>query len=156
MKAMQKTGAITFISGQTDNTNDAGLLPIDLELSKSVNRSEERRVGKEGRSGRLPNNKKEKGVSTATGVTVKDVMTAGLDYVSSTGRQRNTLSGDGGGGVHLRLHGGARHLRGPVRHPGRRLRHVHHVVRRRRHHTQYRDEGNAEDWRYHLHLRPDG
>src|SRR6185369_572638 len=77
-----KTGPITVASGQTDNTIDAGLLPIDLELAKSVNNTTPLVGSNVVFTVTVNNNNAAPGVSTATGVTVKDVLPAGLTYVS--------------------------------------------------------------------------
>ncbi len=83
--ATGKTGPITVVSGQVDNTNDAGLLPIDLELAKSVNNSTPLVGSNVVFTITVTNNNAASGVSTATGVTVKDVLPAGLSYVSDDG-----------------------------------------------------------------------
>src|SRR5438876_12451734 len=71
-----KTGTYTLASGDFNTTVDAGLLPIDLELSKTVDRSEERRVGNEGSTLSPPNDEEKMGVRTANGVEVEDRSTA--------------------------------------------------------------------------------
>jgi len=71
-QATGKTGVITVASGQTDLTNDAGLLPIDLELSKSVNNTTPLVGTNVTFTVTITNNNAAPGVSTATGVTVKD------------------------------------------------------------------------------------
>ena len=93
--ATGKTGPITVISGQTDNTNDAGLLPIDLELSKSVDNPTPLVGSNVTFTLTLVNNNAAPGVSTATGVTVSDPLPAGLTFVSSTPSQGSYNSGTG-------------------------------------------------------------
>src|SRR5262249_18059749 len=77
-----KTGTYTVASGDVNNTIDAGLLPIDLELTKSVNNTTPSVGSNVIFTVTVKNNNSGVGVSTATGVTVKDVLPAGLNYVS--------------------------------------------------------------------------
>jgi uncharacterized repeat protein (TIGR01451 family) len=93
--ATGKTGPITVVSGQTDNTNDAGLLPIDLELSKSVNNPTPLVGSNVTFTLTLVNNNAGPGVSTATGVTVSDPLPAGLSFVSASASQGSYNSGTG-------------------------------------------------------------
>ena len=79
-----KTGNYTLVSGQTDNTVDAGLLPIDLELTKSVNNTTPTVGSNVIFTVTVTNNNAAPGVSTATGVTVKDVLPDGLSFVSAS------------------------------------------------------------------------
>ena len=88
-----KTGPITLVSGQTDLTNDAGLLPIDLELSKTVDNATPLVGSNVTFTVTVTNNNTSPGVSTATGVTVKDALPAGLSYVSSSASQGSYSSG---------------------------------------------------------------
>src|SRR5262249_52524113 len=93
--ATGKTGPITGVSGQTDNTNDAGLLPIDLELAKSVNNPTPAVGSNVTFTLTLVNNNAPPGVSTATGVAVQDVLPAGLTFVTSSASQGSYASGTG-------------------------------------------------------------
>ena len=87
-----KTGPITVASGQTDNTNDAGLLPIDLSVTKTVNNTTPT-VGSNVVFTVTVSNAA--GLSTATTVTLSDALPAGLTYVSSTASQGSYASGTG-------------------------------------------------------------
>jgi uncharacterized repeat protein (TIGR01451 family) len=88
--ASGKTGQYTLTAGQVDSTVDAGLLPIDLSITKSVDN---------GAASVGTNVVFTIGVSnasdgsTATSVTVKDALPAGLSYVSSTASQGSYSSG---------------------------------------------------------------
>src|SRR5438093_7818425 len=80
--ALPISGTYTLASGEFNQTVDAGLLPIDLELSKSVDNTTPEVGTNEASAVTVTNNNASPGVSTATDVTVKDVLPAGLSYVS--------------------------------------------------------------------------
>ena len=88
-----KTGPYTLASGDHNTTVDAGLLPIDLELSKTVDNATPLVGSNVMFTLTLTNNNTAPGVSTATGVTVGDVLPAGLSYVSSAASQGSYSSG---------------------------------------------------------------
>ncbi|MDX1928945.1 MAG: SdrD B-like domain-containing protein [Pirellulaceae bacterium] len=76
-----KTADFTLVSGVNDLTIDAGLRPIDLSLTKTVNNTTAT-VGSNVVFTLTVTNAS--GFSTATGVTVKDVLPAGLTFVGAT------------------------------------------------------------------------
>ena len=82
--ATGKTGQYTLASGEFNTTVDAGLLPIDLELTKSVNNATPAVGTNVTFTVTITNNNTGPGVSTATGVTVTDILPAGLTFVSAT------------------------------------------------------------------------
>jgi uncharacterized repeat protein (TIGR01451 family) len=77
-----KTNTFTLTSGVDDLTIDAGLRPIDLSLTKTVN-DPTPPVGTNVTFTVTVSNAN--GFSTATNVTVTDVLPAGLTYVSDNG-----------------------------------------------------------------------
>ncbi|MBN9518394.1 carboxypeptidase regulatory-like domain-containing protein, partial [bacterium] len=76
------TVAYTLTSGEFNRTVDAGLLPVDLELTKNVDNTTPLVGTNVVFTVTVTNNNAAPGVSTATGVTVRDVLPAGLSYVS--------------------------------------------------------------------------
>ena len=87
------TGTFNLASGQNDTTHDAGLVPIDLSITKSVNNPTPT-VGTNVTFTITITNAI--GYSPATGVTVNDVLPAGLTFVSATaGPGTNYNSGTG-------------------------------------------------------------
>src|SRR6185436_11260604 len=84
-QANGRTGTYTVASGETNLTIDAGLLPVDLELDKDVDNTTPNLGTNVIFTITVTNNNAAPGVSTATGVTVKDVLPAGLAYVSDDG-----------------------------------------------------------------------
>lgn len=75
------TTAFTLSSGQNDNSHDAGLLPVNVSIAKTVNNS----------SAAIGTNvtfvitlTNASGYSQATGLTVGDVLPAGLTFVSAS------------------------------------------------------------------------
>ena len=80
-----RTGPYTLASGDANRTVDAGVLPIDLELTKTANASTVAVGSNVVFTISVVNNNSGAGVSTATGVAVKDVLPAGLSYVSDNG-----------------------------------------------------------------------
>ncbi len=78
------TGVYTLVSGEFNSTVDAGLKPIDLSLTKSVDDATPA-LGQNVVFTLTVNNAN--GFSTATGVTVKDALPAGLSFVSSLASQ---------------------------------------------------------------------
>ncbi|MCY2989819.1 MAG: dockerin type I domain-containing protein, partial [Planctomycetota bacterium] len=84
-----KTGPITLVSGQTDLTWDAGFLPINLSLTQKVDPLTPSLapplVGS--RLVFTIEVSNAAGLSTATGVTVRDQLPSGLTYVSSWASQ---------------------------------------------------------------------
>src|SRR6185436_14615827 len=84
-QANGRTGPYTVASGETNLTIDAGLLPVDLELDKDVDNTTPNLGTNVIFTITVTNNNAAPGVSTATGVTVKDVLPAGLAYVSDDG-----------------------------------------------------------------------
>ena len=87
-----KSGPITLVSGQSDLTWDAGFLPIDLSLTQTVDQPAPL-VGT--RVVFALTVKNATGLSTPTGVSVKDLLPAGLTYVSSTVSQGSYHSATG-------------------------------------------------------------
>ncbi len=88
-----KTGTYTLTSGEVNNTIDAGLLPVDLELTKTVN-NENPLVGSNiVFTLVVSNNNTAPGVSTATGVTVVDILPVGLTFVSSAATKGSYSNG---------------------------------------------------------------
>lgn len=79
-----KTTAYTLVSGEFNQTVDAGLKPIDLSLTKSVNNSTPT-VGSTVTYTLTVNNAN--GFSNATGVEVKDVLPSGMTLVSASPSQ---------------------------------------------------------------------
>ena len=79
-----KTAVYVLASGDFNQTVDAGLKPIDLSLTKTVNNTTPS-VGSNVIFTLTVNNAN--GFSTATGVTVKDALPAGLTFVSATPSQ---------------------------------------------------------------------
>ena len=77
----RQDGLITLASGDDNTTVDGGLLPIDLSVTKTVNNATPL-VGSNVVFTVTVSNAA--GLSTATGVTVADVLPAGLTFVSST------------------------------------------------------------------------
>src|SRR6185436_12024288 len=84
-QANGRTGTYTVASGETNLTIDAGLLPVDLELDKDVNNTTPLVGTNVIFTVTVTNNNAAPGVSTATGVTLKDVLPAALTYVSDNG-----------------------------------------------------------------------
>jgi uncharacterized repeat protein (TIGR01451 family) len=87
------TGSFSLISGQSDTSHDAGLLPIELNIAKSVNNPTPVVGINVTFTVTLTNSA---GFSPATGVKVGDLLPAGLSYVSSspsTGTEYNSTSG---------------------------------------------------------------
>src|SRR5262249_5013225 len=76
-----KTGQYTLASGEFNSTVDAGLLPVDLELSKTVDNTTPPIGSTVTFTVAITNNNAAPGVSTATGVAVQDVLPAGLTFV---------------------------------------------------------------------------
>src|SRR5262249_38486630 len=86
-----KTDTFTLASGVDNLTIDAGVRPIDLSLTKSVSDTTPP-VGTNVTFTVSVSNAS--GFSTATGVTVKDVLPAGLTYVSDdSGGTYNSTTG---------------------------------------------------------------
>ena len=86
-----KTGPITVVSGETDkHQGRRGLLRIDLSVTKTVNTATPT-VGSNVVFTVTVSNAA--GLSTATNVTLSDVLPAGLTYVSSTASQGAYVSG---------------------------------------------------------------
>ena len=83
------TVVFPLAAGQSDLKWDAGLVPIDLELDKTVNNATPV-VGSQVIFTVLVRNVA--GFSTATGVEVTDVLPAGTTYVSSTATQGATTA----------------------------------------------------------------
>jgi uncharacterized repeat protein (TIGR01451 family) len=75
------TSTFTLSSGQNDTTHDAGLVPIDLSITKTVNNPTATVGTNVTFVISLTNGS---GYSQATGVTVGDVLPAGLTFVSAT------------------------------------------------------------------------
>ena len=90
--AMGFTAVFPLAAGQSDLTRDAGLVPIDLELEKTVDAATPV-VGSQVTYTVLVRNAA--GNSTATGVEVTDSLPTGTTYVSSTASQGgyNSLTG---------------------------------------------------------------
>ena len=86
------TEVFPLAAAQTDLRWDAGLVPIDLELDKTVNHATPI-VGSQVTYTVLVRNAA--GFSTATGIEVTDVLPAGTAYVSSTASQGAYNSGTG-------------------------------------------------------------
>ena len=82
--ATGKTVVFTLAPGQIDLTWDAGLKPIDLSLTKTVNNPAPAVGSNVVFTITVAN---AAGFSTATGVTVSDVLPAGLAFVSATASQ---------------------------------------------------------------------
>jgi uncharacterized repeat protein (TIGR01451 family) len=80
-QATGKTGAFTVAPGAFVDTIDAGFLPIDLSVTKDVNNTTPL-VGTTVTFTITVSNAA--GMSTATGVTVRDALPAGLSFVSAT------------------------------------------------------------------------
>ncbi len=76
-----KSDVFTLLSGVDNPTIDAGLRPIDLSLTKTVNDSTPR-VGTNVTYTTTVTNSS--GLSTATGVTVQDALPTGMTFVSSS------------------------------------------------------------------------
>lgn len=91
-QATGTTTTFTLTSGQNDTTRDAGVLPIDLSLVKTVNNSTPDVGSNITFTVTLSN---AAGLSTATGVTVADVLPAGLSFVSTTASQGSYNSATG-------------------------------------------------------------
>ncbi len=85
-----RTAIYTLVSGQFNQTVDAGLKPIDLSLTKTVSNATPA-VGDNVTFTLTVNNAN--GFSTATGVKVTDALPAGLTLVSATPSQ-GTFSGN--------------------------------------------------------------
>jgi uncharacterized repeat protein (TIGR01451 family) len=75
------TSAFTLASGQIDNTRDAGVLPVELSIAKSVNNPVPP-VGSTVTFTVTVGNAT--GVSNATHVTISDLLPAGLAFISDT------------------------------------------------------------------------
>ncbi len=75
------TGTFSLASGQADMSHDAGLLPIDLAITKAVNNPTPTVGSNVTFTITLTN---AAGYSTATGVKVTDLLPAGLTFVSAT------------------------------------------------------------------------
>src|SRR5437899_3676589 len=74
--------ALPIFSGQTDNTNDAGLLPIDLELTKGVDNATPL-VGSNVRSEEhMSELQALRHIVCRTLLKIKDVLPSGLSYDS--------------------------------------------------------------------------
>ena len=131
-QATGKTGTYTIAPGQRIDTVDGGLLPIDLSVTKAVNNTTPP-VGATVTFTITVSNAA--GLSTATGVTLRDVLPAGLTFVSATATRPPTTAdpgtwtvgtlagrrdgdpvdqGDGHGRGHLHQHGAGAD-RGPDR-----------------------------------------
>jgi uncharacterized repeat protein (TIGR01451 family) len=85
--------AFSLTSGQNDTSEDAGLLPIDLSIAKTVNNPTPN-VGSNVTFIVTLNNAA--GYSPATGVTVNDVLPAGLSLVSATPASGSTYNSGSG------------------------------------------------------------
>ena len=83
------TEVFPLAAGQTDLRWDAGFVPVDLELDKTVNTATPA-VGSQVTFTVLVRNVA--GYSTATGVEVTDLLPAGTTYVSSTATQAPTTA----------------------------------------------------------------
>ncbi len=88
-----QTGTYTLASGEFNSTVDAGLLPIDLQLTKSVDNATPTVGSNVVFTVTVTNNDASPGVSTASGVTVKDVLPADLTYVSDDSGAYNSTTG---------------------------------------------------------------
>ena len=86
------TPVFTLTSGENDTTRNAGLLPVDLSIVKSVNNSAPV-LGTNVQFTITVSNAS--GYSQATGVNVSDVLPAGLTYVSSSAAQGSYNSSTG-------------------------------------------------------------
>jgi uncharacterized repeat protein (TIGR01451 family) len=86
------TAVVALAPGETHTTVDAGLLPIDLSLVKTVNNSAPN-VGSNVTFTLAISNAV--GLSAASGVAVLDVLPAGLTFVSSSASQGSYSSSNG-------------------------------------------------------------
>jgi uncharacterized repeat protein (TIGR01451 family) len=93
--ATGKTGPYTLAGGETNNAVDAGFLPVDLELSKGVDNSTPPVGSNVVFTVAVTNSNAAPGVSTATGVSVRDVLPAGLSFVSASASQGSYSSATG-------------------------------------------------------------